>query len=54
MWGEGEGEDMAGPSTGQLRGGEGATELTVLKIAKSKIPGTPVAVGCRSEGRECL
>lgn len=40
---------MAGPSTGQLRGGVN-TELTVLKIAKSKIPGTLVAVGCGSEG----
>lgn len=27
---------------------EVATELTVLKIAKSKIPGTLVAVGCGS------
>lgn len=39
---------MAGQSTGQLSGGGGevATELTVLKIAKSKIPGTLVGVGC--------
>lgn len=29
-----------------------ATELTVLKIAKSKIPGALVAAGCGSEGSE--
>lgn len=33
------------------RGREVATELTVLKIAKSKIPGTLVGVGCQS-GRQ--
>lgn len=45
----GKGEYMAGGSTGQLSGGrEVATELTVLKIAKSKIPGALMGVGCGS------
>lgn len=48
-WCGGKGEYMAGWSTGQLSGGrEVATELTVLKIAKSKIPGALMGVGCGS------
>lgn len=42
---------MAGPRTAE-RTREVATELTVLKIAKSKIPGALVAAGCGSEGSE--
>lgn len=53
MWGEGEGRvyGWPGDSTAERRR-EVATELTVLKIAKSKIPGALVAVVCGSEGSE--
>lgn len=53
MWGEGGGRVHGWPedSTAERRR-EVATELTVLKIAKSKIPGALVAVGCGSEGSE--
>lgn len=54
MWGgRGGGRVYGWPedSTAERRR-EVATELTVLKIAKSKIPGALVAVGCGSEGSE--
>lgn len=48
---EGEGRVYGWPedSTAE-RTREVATELPVLKIAKSKIPGALVAAGCGSEG----
>lgn len=53
MWGKGEGRVYGWPedSTAERRR-EVATELTVLKIAKSKIPGALMAAGCGSEGSE--
>lgn len=51
MWGEGGVYSWPEHWTAE-RGREVATELTVLKIAKSKIPGALVGVGCGSgEGR---
>lgn len=51
MWGEGGVYGWLGHWTAE-RGREVATELTVLKIAKSKIPGALMGVGCGSwEGR---
>lgn len=47
MWGEGGVYGWLERWTAE-RGREVATELTVLKIAKSKIPGALVAVGCGS------
>lgn len=49
MWGEGGGRVYGWPKywTAERRR-EVPTELTVLKIARSKIPGTLVAVGCGS------
>lgn len=49
MWGEGRVYGWPEYWTAE-RGREVATELTVLKIAKSKIPGTLVGVGCWSWG----
>lgn len=47
--GEGEGHGLPEDRTAE-RGREVATELTVLKIAKSKIPGTLMAIECGSGG----
>lgn len=47
MWGEGGVYGWLEHWTAE-RGREVATELTVLKIAKSKIPGALMGVGCGS------
>ena len=49
MWGEGGLDGWPEYWTAE-RGREVATELTVLKIAKSKIPGVLMGVGCWSVG----
>lgn len=49
MWGEGGVYGWLEYWTAE-QGREVATELTVLKIAKSKIPGALVGVGCWSWG----